>query len=310
MRSPLPCSGRPRDAAAHQPVGPAAVPGVTAPRGAYGLRLPGLPGQQWLNSVPDSWAQWHLRHAAVELVDDAQWVTSEGAQLRVRPEGAVLIDRRARVSTVRMAMPPPVEAYVHPLLGTTAIVAAEWSGRLTFHGGCVLDRRGRAWGLLGEREAGKSTALAWFHLHGRTVLADDIIVTDGVETFVGPRCVDLREGSSQRFGLGRDIGLVGTRRRWRVDLEETAASVPLAGFVVLEWGSEPAVVDVPLSDKAAVLTQHRGMVIGQQHPLPWLELLGAPLLRFRRPRAWQGMDAAMRYLGDRLDELAPTARIG
>jgi hypothetical protein len=274
---------------------------MTAPRGAYGLSLPDLPGQQWLNPVPGDWPRWDLSYAPMSAPDDAQWVTADGARLRIRPEGAVLIDRKLRMSTITMATPPPGDAYVHPLLGTTAIMAAEWSGRLAFHGGCVLDRHGRAWALLGERESGKSTALAWFHLNGRTVLADDIILTDGTDTLVGPRCVDLREGSSRRFGLGRDIGVVGTRRRWRVDLEETVANAPLGGFVVLDWGAEPTLESVSLNDKPSLVAPHRGLVVGQQHPLAWLELLRVPMWIFRRPQDWRVMDDAMRHLGDQMD---------
>ena len=270
-------------------------------RGAYGLTLPDLPGQQWLNPAPHSWPTWRFQYTSEVDHDDSAWIGAQQAKLQLKPSGAVHIDGRSGLSTVQIGAAPPEAAYVHPILGSTAIMVAEWSGRLVFHGGCVLDRHGRAWALLGEREAGKSTALSWFHLNGRVVFADDLIVTDGTEVFVGPRCIDLRERSHDHFGLGRDIGMVGTRRRWRLDLSETVPSAPLGGVVVLDWGKSTSVDVAGISDKADLLRAHRGLIVGQHHRLPWLELLGTPVLKFRRQRSWASLDEAMTVISERMD---------
>lgn len=265
-------------------------------RGAYGLRLPGLPGQQWLGEVPDDWPAWTIRYLEEPADDDEQWVRGDAARLRLRPEGMVDVDRHLATSVLRGLPSPPDAAYVHPILGSTAIMAAEWRGWLTFHGGCVLDPRGRAWALLGEREAGKSTSLVWFYRHGWPVLADDLVVTDGTRVFAGPRCLDLRSGSAQQFALGTDIGVVGTRQRWRVDLGPAPATAPLAGIVVLGWSPETSLSLVALGDKVSVVQQHRALKVGQQHQLPWLDVLGRPLWTFGRPRSWAVIDDAMHAL--------------
>jgi hypothetical protein len=274
---------------------------MSASRGAYGLNLPRVPGQQWLNEVPDEWPTWDIEYSGAAVEQD-QRISADQARLNIRPDGMVHIDRLSATSVVLVDSAPPEAAYVHPLLGTTAIMAAEWAGRISFHGGCVLDRAGRAWALIGDREAGKSTTLAWFHMHGRTVFADDVVITDGIQVVVGPRCIDLREASSRRFGLGQDIGVVGTRPRWRVDLPQTVSTAPLGGFVVLGWASESTIEPVPLADRARMLGNHRGLLVGQQHVMPWLEALAAPMWLLRRPQDWAALDAHMEKLVDTLDE--------
>ena len=81
-----------------------------------------------------------------------------------------------------------------------------------FHGGSFLDASGRTWGVVGSREAGKSSFLAWCATRGVPVVGDDLIVTDGTLVNAGPRCIDLRESAADRFGIGEDIGVVGDRK--------------------------------------------------------------------------------------------------
>ena len=81
------------------------------------------------------------------------------------------IERATATTTLYGAPPLPRHSFAHPILGTTAAAHAEWSGRLCFHAGCFLDGRERAWGVLGEREAGKSSALAWLAARGVPILA-------------------------------------------------------------------------------------------------------------------------------------------
>ena len=49
---------------------------------------------------------------------------------------------------------------------------------------------GRALGVVGTREAGKSSTLAWLAVAGTEVLCDDLLVIDGQSTFKGPRTID------------------------------------------------------------------------------------------------------------------------
>ena len=89
-----------------------------------------------------------------------------------------------------------------------------------------------------RREVGKSSLLA--ALAG---LGVDAMKRTICSSFVqgcalaGPRCIDLREGSARTLGVGKTIGLVGTRERWRLHLEPSRLrALPLAGWVTLEWG--------------------------------------------------------------------------
>ena len=129
------------------------------------------------------------------------------------------------------------QALVHPYLAPAAAVIARWLGREPFHAGAfALD--GGAWGVLGEREAGKSSLLAWLSLQGRSVVCDDMLVVAGDTVFAGPRSVDLRRETAVRLGAGEELGMIGARERWRVGLPPIEPEVPLAGWVFLEWGDE------------------------------------------------------------------------
>src|SRR5262249_6109268 len=124
---------------------------------------------------------------------------------------------------------------VHPYLAPAAAVAARWAGRESFHAGAVVVDGG-AWGVLGDKETGKSSTLAWLALQGHEILMDDLLVLDGDDALAGPRCIDLREEPAARLGAGEPLGFVGLRERWRLTLDQVPARVPLHGWVTLAWG--------------------------------------------------------------------------
>ena len=142
----------------------------------------------------------------------------------VRGEGvrAEYIDRDAATTTLTGGDPLPAHALVHPVLGTTAAAHAHWQGMLTFHAGSFVSPEGGVWGLLGDREQGKSSALAWMALNGHEVFADDLTITDGERVLAGPRCIDLREASARHLLIGEELGTARspapgggwTCRRW------------------------------------------------------------------------------------------------
>ena len=94
----------------------------------------------------------------------------------------------------------------------------------------------RALGVVGTREAGKSSTLAWLALAGTEVLCDDLLVIDGRSTFTGPRSIDLREDAAERLGAGEAIGVTGARERGRLRLAPAGDRRVLAGFVFLARG--------------------------------------------------------------------------
>lgn len=266
-------------------------------RGAYGLTLPDFPTQHLLTPCGAEWPTWRFDTEPDDLgVDVNQFVSPDAALLALRPTGYATIDRRSMRTTVTQSPTPSDEAYVHPILVTTAAMAADWSGRLCFHAGSFLDDRGRAWGVLGDREQGKSSVMGWCASRGITVLSDDLVITDGVSVTAGPRCVDLRVGAAEHFGVGRDIGVVGTRRRWRTELPPCRESAPLAGWIDLAWHDTVSIDRMDIVARGTVLSRQRGLFVGQQHPIPWLRVLGMPALTFRRPKDWNCMDEAMEEL--------------
>jgi hypothetical protein len=267
------------------------VTGAPVPLGAYGLALPDLPGQRWLGPAAPSWPRWAMRRS-FEPLPTQQELSDDQAVLRSLSGSTLRVDRAAQTTTLGAPADDPEAAFVHPLLAVTAIIHAEWSGRLAFHGGAFLDREGGAWGVLGERGDGKSSLMAALAASGAGVVADDLVVTDGATVFAGPRCVDLRESAAEHMGVGEDIGLVGQRRRIRVTLPAIEPELPLRGWIVLHWDEGTSFAPLSIAQRIEVLQRHRALRVGQRSPEAWLDLVAKPTVRFSRPRRW--------------DELAPS----
>ena len=113
-------------------------------------------------------------------------------------------------------------------------------GRAAIHGGAFL-HEGRAWVLLGDKGQGKSSTLGWLATPGVPIITDDLVVCDEGDVLAGPRCVDLRADPARHLNVGRDLGVIGTRERWRIDVPPCPSRSPLRGWIFLEWGAEIAV---------------------------------------------------------------------
>ena len=162
----------------------------------------------------------------------------------------MLIDRRG--ASVRFEVPHALrpDELVHPYLAPAAAVIGRWLGRESVHAGAfAVDDR--ALGIVGTREAGKSSTLAWLALAGTEVLCDDLLVIDGRSTFTGPRSIDLREDAAARLGAGEAIGVTGARERWRLRLGPAGDRHVLAGFVFLTWGDGVTVRSLGAGERLA-----------------------------------------------------------
>ncbi len=177
---------------------------------------------------------------------------------------------------------------LHPYLAPAAALAARWAGRESFHAGALI-AGGGAWGLLGGKEDGKSTLLAWLALSGHGVVADDLLVVDGGAALAGPRCIDLRGSAAERLGAGEPLGLVGVRERWRVRLDAVPASVPLLGWVLLDWAETLSVRPVRGSERLLALPRHRSVQLAPESPQALLALSSLPVWRLSRPRRWDDL---------------------
>jgi hypothetical protein len=259
---------------------------ITRP-GAYGLHLPALEqAGNLLVQAPERWAEWQIVLAEgsgrpTEFVEEGR------ARLICEPSGWVDLERDARTSTIHVPDAPTVQEIAQPRLGITAIVAAHWRGEQSFHAGAFL-AGGAAWGVLGGKGAGKSSLLATLAAMDVPVLADDLLVVDGrLAALAGPRCIDLREQAAAALGMGESIGVVGTRKRWRVRLGSVPCQAPLGGFVCLEWG-EPEVRELSPDQRVRALFANLALLLGERRDATLLsalmELFALPTLSVRRPR--------------------------
>ena len=198
-----------------------------ASHGAYGIRLRGLEAAEALLVPVDGDAPEYTVSSEVagpRVFEER--VGDDDARLRLRSGGEIAIDRLA--GRLRFAVPHAVrpDELVHPYLAPAAAVIARWLGRESVHAGAVAVG-GRALGVVGVREAGKSSTLAQLALSGITVLCDDLLVLDGRTVLAGPRSVDLREDAAQRLGSGEAIGVTGARERWRQRLGPAGPARPV-----------------------------------------------------------------------------------
>ncbi len=175
---------------------------------------------------------------------------------------------------------------VHPYLargcGDGLLV---WQGELSRGAVQVGDA---AWGVVGDRDSGKSTLFAHLALAGGGVVADDQLVVEGDTCFVGPRSVDLRRSAAERLG-GAALGVVGARERWRVQLGAVPSQLRLAGWFFLEWGDALDLTPVVGAQRLERLGRHRGLLIPPRDPSLLLDLARLPSFVLRRPRRWESL---------------------
>jgi hypothetical protein len=254
--------------------------------GAYGFRLHGLAhAGELLVDAPPGWPPLEIARAPDREGPPADRVGPERAELRLASGGWVGIDRAPGRAVYHLPQPLDDEALVHPYLAPVALISARWLGRESFHAGAFV-ADGGVWAMLGDKEAGKSTMLAWLDAHGRPVVCDDALILDGHTALAGPRTIDLRAESAQRLGIGEALGTVGVRERWRVPLDPVAAELPFRGWVQLEWGDEVAVERVRGAARLPALIPHRGVRLEPPRPEALVDYAALPQLTLRRPRGW------------------------
>jgi hypothetical protein len=204
--------------------------------------------------------------------------------MRSLPTGWADIDLSTQTTKLHLRYEPPHDHVVHPFLGSTAVVVAHWRGMQSFHAGAFVSARG-AWAILGDKGAGKSSMLAALSLEGASVLTDDILVIDEhLHGLAGPRCIDLRRETASALDLGISLGIVGSRERWRLQLDPVAPSIPLVGWICLDWG-EPEISTVAAHERISLLYENIGLRVEQRDPrvlARLLDLLALPTLRIVR----------------------------
>jgi hypothetical protein len=279
--------------------------------GAYGLAMDGSLindrlGQDELVRAPTSWPSWEIRWRVPEAEQVLHPVTAmtwspEQAVFPSATGGRITVERIGACTTLELDEPPTAAALLHPLLASTGMIVGHWLGRFPFHAG-AFQFAGRAWGVLGGREMGKSSLLMGMHSHGLPILTDDLLVLNGNTAYAGPRCLDLRKSAADHFGAGEYLGVIGTRERWRVELAPIEAEVPFAGWVLIGW-SDRISVDAPTpSTRLAALAQNRALTLPGVAAPGLLAALQFPMVAFARPRHWHQADAATSTLLRALEE--------
>ena len=273
--------------------------------GAYGLHLPDLgDAADLLVEAPEGWPQWQIV-LATGSGGPTEFVEQSRARVCSEPSGWVDIDLSTRTSTMHLPQEPPHAHIVHPFLGSTAVVAAHWRGLQSFHAGAFVTDHG-AWAILGYKGAGKSSMLAALSCMGVPILTDDLLVIDQeLQGFAGPRCIDLRRETASALSLGVDLGVVGARERWRLQLDPVAVELPLAGWICLDWG-EPAILAVPAHERIGTLYQSVALRVEQHDPgmlARLMDLLALPMVCVRRPKSIAALNETAKAILGHVEKL-------
>lgn len=271
-----------------------------APLGAYGLTLDGVDAvASFLIPARPDWPRFAIANTTGRVDRVSDRLGEDRAEITLRSGGMLFLDRLEARATFVTPEPMSPDELAHPGLAPIAAVTARWFGRQSFHAGAFALGRD-VWGLLAEREGGKSTTLAWLASRGHAIVCDDMLVLDGDDPLVGPRILDLRAEPAERLGLGDYRGRVGLRDRWRVQLDEVPTELRFRGWVFLAWGDDIAVEPIRAGERLPRLAQHFGLRVPPVRPDRVLALASLPGWEFRRPRGWDGFDDAGLRLLDAL----------
>lgn len=269
---------------------------MSTANGAYGFAITGLDDPEDLLGPADpAWPPLEIVRVAERPSGAAEdpgtvRVTDYEAEIWIGDGGRVDVDREAMSVSFRTREPLEDRLVIHPYLGLPASIASNWLGRQVLHGGGFTGE-GRAWALLGDKEAGKSSTLGWLADRGFGILSDDILVIEDGALFAGPRCIDLRPEAAAILG-GEDVGMLGNRVRWRLLPGPVPPSAALAGVVHLEWGDRVAVEPLDASERLTGLIRNSVIRPAAGDAAPFLDLAALPSFRLVRPRDLGALDAS------------------
>lgn len=263
-----------------------------APDGAWGLRFPTLGPGLPLYECPPSWPSVAVD---VRVQPDPEPCVEWGPDRSCHPLlGGHQIEIRREPLTVELTLkrPTALECVIAPHMTSAASTIAVWMGRPAIHGGAFVHGDG-AWVILGGKEHGKSTTLGWLAQAGVPIITDDLVICHDGSVLAGPRCVDLRPEPARELSVGRELGVVGTRERWRIDVPACPPKVPLRGWIFLEWGQEIEVQRLSPVDRMSRLAENRALAVPWEDPGTLLDLAARPAFAWRRPKGWPTLASAL-----------------
>jgi len=266
-------------------------------RGCYGLGLPDWPGAlEPLVVAESSWPSLRVTsRPAVPASAPATGVGRDRADVELIG-GRLEMSRDPLEATFLLDRVVGADALVHPYLAIPAGIAGHWQGRQVFHGGAFVVGDS-AWGVVADKEGGKSSTLAWLDRLGVDVLADDLLVIDHCKALAGPRCIDLRTETAAALGGAVRIEGADGRDRWRLRTRATATAAPFRGWIFLAWANEEQSFDrVAPSDRVSRVLAHRSVITVDADPLAFLDLASLPCIVFGRPHGLEQMGDAIEAL--------------
>lgn len=263
--------------------------GVTRRAGAYGLRVEGLGPTGLAVAAPDSWPPVSVVQRVQPPHRRPYRLHAGGAEVPLIGDSSLEVEREPLRATFCVPTPLDDDELLHPYFAAPAAWFGHWLGRDSFHAGCI-GAGGRAYGIVGNKEAGKSSLLAWFAGRGFEVVSDDMVVVAAETVFTGPRCIDLRPQTVAALQETPVAAPVRGGSRQRVLLPDAPHEWPLGGWVFLSWGPRVELRAVPPRDRLARLAPHRVLHVLPHDPAALLPLAALPAWELTRPRRWDAMD--------------------
>lgn len=241
-------------------------------------------------------ADWPRLRVEARLGDPPlapELMTGDRFELILKTGGRLVLDRERASACYTVPRRLSDDELAHPYLAPAAAVMAHWHGRLSVHAGAFV-HDGGVLGVVGGRDSGKSSVLAWLAAAGRDVVTDDLLVLGAVTAFAGPRSIDLRRAAAQRLGLGTALGVAGARERWRMTLPQIAGELPFRGWIFLAWSATRLELR-PLSSSncLARLIENLGLLVPAADPAQLLSHAALPAWELVRPREWEHMDESV-----------------
>jgi len=220
-------------------------------------------------------------------------VSEDSAQLELIDGVEAHLVRFPAQVTFKVPEPLTTEAVLHPFLSGAVSIHCHWRGLESLHGGAFV-HGGKAWGLLADRDGGKSTLLAHLAADGRRILTDDLIAVDGLVAFAGPRALDLRAEPAPHLGSTEYLGRVGARLRWRVHVDPVPAEVPFGGWFLLAWSNDLAITPLTGIDRLRGLGANRSLRLFPRDPFHIVRLAALPAWRVERPEGFEHLKKTAR----------------
>jgi hypothetical protein len=255
--------------------------------GAYGLRIDGLDeAAEWMRPVTSAASVLRIEAQQGDPIGASEQVDEESVDVHLQglADARMRMDRGSRRACYSFAQVPPPADLLHPYLAPAAALAHAWEGREAIHAGAFAAPTGAVL-LLGPKEAGKSSLLAWLAAElGCEVVADDLCVLSDGTVLPGPRCVDLRGPTVRRYGTRWNGRVVRASERLRLALPGgPAAPLAVAGTVVLGWSDTFRIEPVAPTERLALLAPQRYFGTLEADPVAVLDLACRPMFRLKRP---------------------------